>query len=103
MGIEGAAIASLVAVASNAVITYFYLNKTIPVKFEWKSIISIIVSSALMGIIVRLIHPQSLIALLLSIIAGAIIYTVILLLINKPLKMEIISIIKKLFVNNVPR
>jgi O-antigen/teichoic acid export membrane protein len=100
MGIVGAAIATLISLALNAVIAYFYLSKEIIVSLESKHILYIIISAALMGIAVvgfRLgIGITSFLYLIVAVILGGAVYFSVLFSIDSRLRKEIDDLLRTL-------
>lgn len=92
-GIEGAAFATLLTMALNALLAYFVLSKFINIRLEYLPVRNIILSSLLMATVVglyRLLIPISNIWFtLLPIVLGGIIYGMFLLRFDKNLRIEI--------------
>ncbi|MDD1708188.1 MAG: flippase [Methanoregulaceae archaeon] len=93
IGILGAAIATLLSVTFNAVISYFYLSRHLKITLERRSIQNIIIASFVMAVVVlifRLITAiPSLWYLLAIIAAGALIYFLVLFRIDARLRQEV--------------
>jgi O-antigen/teichoic acid export membrane protein len=82
LGITGAAVATLIAMTFNAVGALIFLSRVISVKFEYDPVINIVYASGIMGIILLVIHfllaLTHVIALLVVVIIGALIYILVL-------------------------
>ena len=89
LGIFGAGLVTLICYFFAFVVTVFYSKKYAPLPFDYKSIIKILIASAIMGIFVAFVNPTG-IADILSVIAIAIaIYFAIIFLIKVIDKKEI--------------
>lgn len=97
IGIEGAALASLISMSINALTLWYYVKNIISIKLEYRSIINIIISSLIMGlfiVIYKLLIPISNIAFLLIIIfLSILIYIIILTKLDKNINCTISNII----------
>ncbi|MHC1624177.1 MAG: hypothetical protein ACXQTR_06275 [Candidatus Methanospirareceae archaeon] len=93
MGITGAAVATLLTMALNAVLAYRALKRTIEVRLDYSSVRNILVASAVMGLFVgvyRLVVPLSSIWLtLVPVAVGAVVYGVVLLKLDRSLHDEL--------------
>ena len=93
MGITGAAVATLLTMALNAVLAYRVLKRTIGVRLDYSSVRNILVASAVMGLFVgvyRLVVPLSSIWLtLVPVAVGAVVYGVVLLKLDRSLHDEL--------------
>jgi O-antigen/teichoic acid export membrane protein len=100
MGISGAALATFISIALNALIAYTYLSRSISVKLEARSIVNIIIAASTMAflvIIFRLITGiPTLFTLFITITAGAVVYLLILFKLDKSIKREIISLLSSI-------
>ncbi len=78
IGIEGAAVATLVSMTLNAVLAYIVLSRIIKIRFEYNSILNILIGSAVMSLFImvyRLFIPLSSVWLtLLPVILGGAVY-----------------------------
>jgi len=97
LGINGAAIGSLVAIIVNVLVVGYQMKKVMPLKVEGKPVLHIILASLIMGLIVyvyTLIVPLSNIWLtLIPVLIGAIIYFIVLLKIDKSIHDDIRDIV----------
>ncbi len=93
LGIEGAALATLLTMALNALLAYFVLSKFIHVNIEYIPVRNIVASSSIMVIVLisyRLLIPLSNVWItLLSVLLGGIVYTIFLLKIDTDVRTEI--------------
>jgi len=93
MGISGAAVATLIAISLNGILAFLRLSQVMTLEFEKRSIGNVILSTAVMGvllIIISLILPLTHIALVLGTVCiGGIVYTIILLKIDRKFHDEI--------------
>lgn len=96
LGIEGVAIASLIAIIINAVIVYVQLNQKIPISFEWKQILHILIASIPIALICFIISPTTIPLLIITIIIGSGTYFLVLGIIDKGLREECLDTIKKI-------
>ena len=74
LNILGAAIATLICYILAFAVTAIASRKTMRLPFNMKELLKIVVAASLMGIAVYLMHPIGIINVLISIIAGVIIY-----------------------------
>ena len=74
LNILGAAIATLICYILAFAVTAIASKKTMRLPFNMKELLKIVVAASLMGIAVYLMHPIGIINVLISIIAGVIIY-----------------------------
>lgn len=93
MGISGAAVATLIAISLNGILAFLRLSQVMTLQFEKRSIGNVILSTAVMGvllIIISLILPLTHVALVLgAVCTGGIVYTIILLKIDRKFHDEI--------------
>jgi O-antigen/teichoic acid export membrane protein len=93
MGITGAAIATLIAMTMNSVVAYVLLSRVISVKIEYKAVKNILCASSVMGIFLLFIHfllpITNVVAVLVVVIIGAVIYTVVLFKLDREIHDEI--------------
>ena len=93
MGISGAAIATLIAISLNGILAFLRLSQVMTLEFERRSIGNVILSTAVMGvllIIISLLFPLTHVALVLGVVCtGGIVYTIILLKIDRKFHNEI--------------
>jgi O-antigen/teichoic acid export membrane protein len=93
MGITGAAIATLISMAVNAVGAYILLSRVIPVKIEYVPVKNILCAAGVMGIFLLLIHfllPLTHIAgVITAVIVGAVIYILVLFKLDREIHDEI--------------
>jgi O-antigen/teichoic acid export membrane protein len=99
MGITGAAIATLIAMAVNAIGAFILLSRVISLKMEYTPLKNILYAAGVMGIFLLIIHfllPLThVVTVLTVVIIGAIIYAILLLRLDR----EIHDEIKELIVN----
>ncbi|MDV0446441.1 lipid II flippase MurJ [Methanosarcinaceae archaeon Ag5] len=97
-GMEGAAIATIIAMTLNSVLSYLFLKKVIPVSYNWKSAAKMVAASLIMCaflLTVTYFIPVSNIPWLLVVFtAGGLLYGLILLKIDKPVHDEVASMVK---------
>ena len=74
LNILGAAIATLICYILAFAVTAIASKKTMRLPFNMKELLKIVVAASLMGIAVYLMHPIGIVNVLISIIAGVIIY-----------------------------
>jgi len=74
IGILGSAFAVLIAFIVHFIVLLIVGRKYIVMKFDYKFIIKCVLSSILMGIILYIINPEELISIILSILAGGVLY-----------------------------
>ncbi|WP_340819087.1 polysaccharide biosynthesis C-terminal domain-containing protein [Methanolobus sp. WCC4] len=100
MGINGAAIATLAAMALNALLAYSELSNKISITFEYDSILHMILSSLAMGLILwtyRLFLPLSnLWFVIILVLFGGLIYSIFMLKVDKKIYEEFNSIMQKI-------
>lgn len=100
LGIEGAAFATLLTMALNALLAYLVLSKSIKIKLNYMPIAHILMSSLLMAVVVglyRLLIPLSSIYFsLLPILLGGFVYVSVLLWIDKDIRNEVRTIFTQL-------
>lgn len=93
LGIEGAALATLLTMTLNALLAYFVLSRFINVNIEYVPVRNVIISSSIMVVFLgfyRLLIPLSNIWItLLSVLLGGIVYTMFLLKIDTGVRTEI--------------
>lgn len=93
IGIQGAAIATLVTMIVNSVLAYYALSKVIDVKIEKKQLINIIIATSAMGIFIAALNYlgilSNVIILLFAISLGGFLYLIILLKIDKGIHDEL--------------
>ena len=89
LGIYGAGLATLVCYFFAFLVTMFYSSKFARLPFDVKSIIKILISSAIMGVFVYIINPQGIINILIVILISVVIYFVVLFLLRGIDKKEI--------------
>ena len=89
LGIYGAGLATLVCYFFAFLVTMFYSSKFARLPFDVKSIIKILISSAIMGVFVYIINPQGIINILIVILISVLIYFVVLFLLKGIDKKEI--------------
>jgi O-antigen/teichoic acid export membrane protein len=77
-GINGAALTTLVTYALAMVLTVYFSFKEFKFDIGWQFIIKCLAASAMMSLVVWWIAPQGTVATILTIIAGTVVYTVIL-------------------------
>jgi O-antigen/teichoic acid export membrane protein len=92
LGILGAAIATLISVTLNAILSYTYLSRHLKILLERRSILNIIIAASVMAgsvLAFRVVSGiPSLISLLGIIVAGALIYFLVLFRIDQNLRQE---------------
>jgi O-antigen/teichoic acid export membrane protein len=93
MGITGAAIATLIAMTMNSIVAYVLLSRVISVKIEYKAVKNILCAAGIMGIFLLVIHfllPLTHVVMVVgAIIGGAVIYTLVLLKMDREIHDEI--------------
>lgn len=98
-GILGAAIATFITMSLNAFLGGYILNKIISIQFEHKSLINILKSSMVMGIVIiiyRTIIPiDGVVSALLPVLIGSILYFVLVLKLDPDICADILSIFEK--------
>ncbi|MDD1681648.1 MAG: polysaccharide biosynthesis C-terminal domain-containing protein, partial [Methanoregula sp.] len=96
MGITGAAVATLIAIAVNAIGAYVLLSRVISIKIEYQPLKNILYAAGVMGVFLFMIPyllPLSHIALVLAtVITGAGIYALVLLKLDREIHDEIMNI-----------
>ena len=95
LNILGAAIATLLCYILAFVVTAIASRKTMRLPFNIKELLKIVFASAVMGIAVYLMHPIGIINVLISIVAGVIIYFAIIFIL-KAVTLKEIAIFKEL-------
>ena len=95
LNILGAAIATLICYILAFAVTAIASKKTMRLPFNMKELLKIVVAASLMGIAVYLMHPIGIINVLISIVAGVIIYFAIIFIL-KAVTMKEIDIFKDL-------
>jgi O-antigen/teichoic acid export membrane protein len=93
MGITGAAIATLIAMALNAVGAFILLSRVISVKIEYAPVKKILCAAVIMGIfliMVKFLLPLAHVAAVIAVvIVGAVIYTLVLFKMDREIRNEI--------------
>jgi O-antigen/teichoic acid export membrane protein len=93
IGITGAAVATLIAMTLNAIGALYLLSRIISVKFEYKPIKNILYAAGFMGIFLVFIHfllPLThVIAMLVVVIIGALVYILVLFKLDREIHDEI--------------
>jgi O-antigen/teichoic acid export membrane protein len=96
-GISGAAIATLVSICLNAIISYAYLSRSMHVRLERNPVLHIILATLAMAIVVLVfrffIGIGSVFLLAIAVAAGALVYFLVLFRIDRGIKEELRSII----------
>ena len=95
LNILGAAIATLFCYILAFAVTAIASKKTMRLPFNIKELLKIVIAAAIMGIAVYMMHPNGIINVLISIVAGVIIYFVIIFIL-KAVTIKEISIFKDL-------
>ncbi|RSD35379.1 MAG: polysaccharide biosynthesis protein [Methanohalophilus sp.] len=92
IGIDGAALATLITLALNSLLAGRYLSKIININLEYSSIVNIIIASATMGLCIgisNILNPLSgVVSTLLQVLIGAIIYSFFILKLDNSIKRE---------------
>ena len=100
LGILGAAVATLIAMILNSLLAYLTLKHTIHVRLELREIKNITIAAIAMGVGVGcyriLVHISSIWLTLIPIILGAILYVLLLLILDTNIRSEIINIRKQM-------
>lgn len=100
LGILGAAVATLIAMILNSLLAYLTLKHTIHVRLELREIKNITIAAIAMGVGVgcyrTLVHISSIWLTLIPIILGAILYVLLLLILDTNIRSEIINIRKQM-------
>jgi O-antigen/teichoic acid export membrane protein len=93
MGITGAAIATLIAMAVNAAGAYIVLSRVITVKIERNPVKNILCAAGVMGIFLMalqfLLPPKHVAAVIVAVIVGAVLYTLVLFKMDREIHDEI--------------
>jgi O-antigen/teichoic acid export membrane protein len=77
-GINGAALTTLVTYALAMVLTVYFSFREFKFDIGWQFIIKCLAASSIMSLVVWLIQPQGTVATILTIIAGTVVYTIVL-------------------------
>ncbi|MDO5844789.1 MAG: polysaccharide biosynthesis C-terminal domain-containing protein, partial [Methanocorpusculum sp.] len=97
IGINGAAVATLISYTLNAILVAHFLKKYITVKIEIKPILHILLASLIMGAFVfiyKLFIPlDNVIVTLIPVVIGALIYSILLLKLDKGIRNEIADMV----------
>lgn len=97
LGITGAAIATLVSISLNAIISYAYLSRSMQVRLERKPVLHIVLATLTMASVVLMFRflfgIGSVILLALAVAAGALVYFLVLFRIDRGIRDDIQSII----------
>ena len=101
-GIFGAAINTLIAYSLALALTAYYSFKEFKFSINWLFIIKSIIASAIMSIIVWLIHPQNDLVTIITVLVGIIIYGIALFLLKGFSRAEISFIMKLIIVKGSP-
>jgi O-antigen/teichoic acid export membrane protein len=98
LGIQGAALATLVSMILNGLLSYYYLSRYIPVRLERGTVLRIILSGLVMGIVVLLFRfsfgVESFVSLTMAIILGAGVYFLILFQIDRRIREELAELLR---------
>ncbi|MDV0443847.1 flippase [Methanorbis rubei] len=99
IGIEGAAVASLISIILNAVLLRHFLKRYVPIRFEAKPIIHIIASALLMAAFIfiykEFVPLTNVCNVLIPVAVGAVIYFVVLFKLDKGIHDEISGLVKQ--------
>ncbi|MDV0441937.1 lipid II flippase MurJ [Methanocorpusculaceae archaeon Ag1] len=99
IGIEGAAVASLISIILNAVLLRHFLKHYVPIHVEAKPILHIIVSALLMAAFIfiykQFVPLTNVFLVLIPVAVGAVIYFVVLFKLDKELHDEITGLVKQ--------
>lgn len=100
MGIEGAAVATLVSMILNVVLAQQILSKTITIRFEHNSLFNIFKASVVMSIFIiiyRLLVPLSNVSLtLVPVVLGALVYGILILKLDRKIYEELTEILAQM-------
>jgi O-antigen/teichoic acid export membrane protein len=98
LGILGAAVATLLSVFLNAVLSYSYLSRIIPVRLEKKPVGSIVVSGVVMGTVVLafsiLTGISSVLLLIAAVLLGAGVYFALLFRLDPGIRSEAVGLLE---------
>ena len=89
LNILGAAIATLLCYILAFAVTAIASKKTMKLPFNTKELLKIVIASAIMGIVVYMMHPIGIINVLISIAVGVIVYFAIILILKAVTRKEI--------------
>ena len=89
LNILGAAIATLICYVLAFGVTAIASRKTMRLPFDIKEMLKIVIASAIMGIIVYIMHPNGIINVLISIVVGVIVYFAIIFILKAVTRKEI--------------
>ena len=89
LNILGAAIATLICYILAFGVTAIASRKTMRLPFDIKEMLKIVIASAIMGIIVYIMHPNGIINVLISIVVGVIVYFAIIFILKAVTRKEI--------------
>ena len=89
LNILGAAIATLICYILAFGVTAIASRKTMRLPFDIKEMLKIVIASAIMGIIVHIMHPNGIINVLISIVVGVIVYFAIIFILKAVTRKEI--------------
>ncbi|WNY25978.1 flippase [Methanolapillus millepedarum] len=97
-GMEGAAVATIIAMTLNSVLSYLFLRKVIPVSYDWKSAAKMVAASLVMCVFllaVKYFVPISnILWLLIVFTAGGLLYGLILLKTDRPVHDEVAGMVR---------
>jgi O-antigen/teichoic acid export membrane protein len=98
LGIQGAALATLISVMLNALLSNHYLSRYISVKLEWGTILRVILSGLVMGVVVLLFRLgfgiESFVSLIIAVILGAGMYCLILFQVESRIRDELEDLLR---------
>jgi O-antigen/teichoic acid export membrane protein len=98
IGISGAALATVISVSLNALLSRRYLSQIIPVRIEKRPVISIILSGLAMGVVVFLLSYvtgiSSVLLLVAAVLVGAIAYFLLLFKLDPGIRSEATSLLR---------
>ena len=89
LNILGAAIATLLCYILAFAVTAIASKKTMRLPFNTKELLKIVIASAIMGIVVYMMHPIGIISVLISIVVGVIVYFAIIFILKAVTRKEI--------------
>jgi O-antigen/teichoic acid export membrane protein len=99
-GIVGAALATLISLSLNAVLAFHFLSRQIPIRIERGPVLSVLLSSLIMGGFVLLLRfifgIPSFLFLMLAVLIGALIYVLVLFRLDAQLRKEAYDLMRTL-------
>jgi O-antigen/teichoic acid export membrane protein len=97
IGIDGAALATLITLALNSALSGLYLSKVMKIKIDYSSMRNILVAAGIMGIFVlayrMLLNTSSILTIMIPVFLGAIVYFILIVKMDQNIKNEIKKIV----------